>query len=282
MTPTTSARFSLPDTSVSPLFDGWQAGHYDLPAVLTEAGARFLELVKAREDARHERDRLYPNHHHTLAGRDAFEAADDAAGRTRDACDRSLRGIEGMIAGLADVLIVGSLRPAHDDALAGVRAVLPALEDVADLADFAAVARAGAKASAGFVVIVAAAERLRAIDTARECVYDRVRVSGGWRDVHHDARGDGYLRDTPVWPTRSMATVGKGARLIAGPSGLNRTRWLATEAGAGWCPTPTEWEAAYLEWTRDPGRNGRPTGPVPMVRGGYITRPGSRRQVPTG
>lgn len=267
MTTKAAQRFTLPDTSLSPIFDGWQAGHFDLPPVVTDAAAAYLALVPAAFSARQERDRLYPGHERTLGSREAFERAEDSAERAAAARDLALRNLEGMISGIGDELVVDYLRPAFAAALEAVREALPALEGV-DLTDTASVAAGGPDAGPAFLAVVDARRRLDAITRARETVFDRIRLGSAWRDSSREARLDGYLADTSTWPLPGVRTISKAGRITVGPvHPLERARWLADPANGAWCPTAGEWEAEFGRWMADPARNGRVTGPVAMVRG---------------
>ena len=274
---TTAERCALPGTSVSALFEGWQAGFYDLPAALTDAARAHGPLVLAAHDARVAETAARPDRRRSLAGRDEYEEAVDDRKQATRRVDASLAGIEGIVSLLGDQLVTDYLRPAHDATLAAVLDVLPDLEGI-DLADFAAIARAGSGASAGFLVVVAASERLAAIDAARECVFARVRLGSAWRDTSRDARLDGALRDTRRWPDLGrVATISKLGKVRVGPvNPFTRTAWLADPANGAWCPTADEWQAEFDRWMADPARNGRVTGRVPMVRNAYISR-GARR-----
>ena len=276
MTLTTPARFAVPDTSVAPIFDGWQAGHFDLPELVTAPAAEALELTAEAAALSRGQSGAWWRTGDSLAEREAFDVAEDRRNLARTAARQALQRVEGLVGATGDMLVTDYLRPAHAAALAGVRAILPAIVGV-DLADPVAVARAGAKAAAAYLVVAAAADRLRAIETARECIYDRQRLGGSWRDPFAGDRHGGALRDTSRWPDPIIATTSAAARVRVGPSHpLVRTAWLATDDGAGWCPTWREWEAAFLVWAADPARNGIPTGRVPIARNAHVTRAGRR------
>jgi hypothetical protein len=263
--PIAAERFALPDTNLAPIFAGWQSGAYDLPDALTGGAAACLELVARSFTAEQERARTLPDRRGSLAARQAFDVADDAAHQARAARDHALHNLEGMVAGLGDELVVNYLRPAHDAALAAVREALPAL-DGADLSDTASVASAGPAAGPAFLAIVNAWQRLSAVDAARECVFHHQRLLGGeWRDPFEGSRHDGVLRDTPLWPAPIIATISRAARVTIGPPHpLVRVAWLAGD-GAGWCPTWREWQAAFEAWYTSPERNGRPARKVPTI-----------------
>lgn len=282
MTKTTTERIRLDDTSLRELFSGYADGAYELPEAVTTAGAASLEAVSASSAAGAAFSGAFWRRGDSIAERDAYAILEDRRNLAATAARTALQRVESMVAGMGDQIVADYLRPAHTAALEAVRGVLPDLADVPDLADFDAVARAGAKAAAAYTVVVVARQRLVAIGAALEAVYDRQRLGGIiGRDVDRDARLGGALNDTPVWPTPGIATISKGARVRVGPRHpIERTRWLAGE-GRGWCPTFSEWAAAFDAWVTDPARNGiRSPGPVPTVRDGWISRPGSRRTAP--
>lgn len=279
MTPTTpAARFGLPGSQLSPLFDGWEAGHFDLPELVTAPAAEVIELAAEADGLSRAHSGAWWRRGDSLADREAFDVAEDRRNLAVTAARQALQRLEGTIGAVGDMLVTDFLRPAHGEALASVRAVLPDISGL-DLADPVAVARAGARASAAYLVVAAAADRLRAIDLARECVYDRQRLGSAWRDPYGHERRAGALRDTPRWPEAVIATTSAAARVRVGPPHpLARTAWLAGDDGAGWCPTWREWEAAFLAWAADPARNGVPAGRAPMARNAYAT-PGRSQPV---
>ncbi len=271
MTPATDARIRLDGTSLEPLFAGYADAAYSLPEPLAAAGRAYLAVDADREAARIAHDGVHAARRRSLADKTADEAAEDALRQARLASHRALAHAETLIALLGDDLIRDFLRPAHDAAIDAVRAALPAVAGV-DLTDTASVARAGAKAGAAFLVVAAAGERLEAIERARECIFDRMRLGGViGRDPYRSDRLGGALRDTPRWPETRTATIAKGAKVRTGPAHpLERVAWLAGE-GQGWCPTFAEWQAGYLAWVTDPARNGQHVGPVRGARPAFVT-----------
>ena len=279
-------RFTLPDTSVADLFAGWEAHAFDLPVSVIEAGAGAREMIARREAARSSRDtaRALTGKAGKLAAGRASEALVSAAlaGRTVESASESIRGsladlegaeadwkaaraaadwgighVESLVGFAGDEIVVAYLRPAHDAALAGVREVLPALAGV-DLADTASVAKAGPAAGPAFLVVVTASERIAALERARECIFYRQQAGGPWRDPYAETRRRGTLRDTTRWPEPVVQQSARDARVTTGPEHpLVRVAWLADPASGAWCPTASEWQAAFDTWFQSAERNGR-------------------------
>ena len=271
MTPATDARIRLDGTSVADLFAGYADAAYSLPEPLAAAGRAYLAVDADREAARIAHDGVHAARRRSLADKTTDEEAEDALRQARIASHRALAHAETLIALTGDDLVRDYLRPAHDVAIDAVREALPALAGV-DLTDTASVARAGAKAGAAFLVVAAAGERLEAIERARECIFDRMRLGGViGRDPYRSDRLGGALRDTPRWPETRTATIAMGAKVRTGPAHpLERVAWLAGE-GQGWCPTFAEWQTGYLAWVTDPARNGQHVGPVRGARPSFVT-----------
>jgi hypothetical protein len=258
--------FEVPGTSVEPLFAAWFAGHVPaLPDAIVAAGVAYLGLASEQPKLRSERDALRHTRHASIAEAHTLALAEETVANGRKAADRALQMIEAAVTTGADELVVEYLRPAHDDALAAVRAVLPELRDV-DLADMESVARAGVDTA--FLVVARATERLAALDRAREAVFVIAERYGAWRDQWRGSREAGALRDTKHWPDRIVSAEQRAAKQTTGPvHPWVRTAWLADPANGAWLPTWREWDAEWTAWYLSDERNGRVTPRVATVRG---------------
>jgi hypothetical protein len=221
----------LEGTSVERLFRGHEAGAYDLPDDLLAAARAVPELAAKAVEAGAERDRLRPGRQGTLAQRDAYDVADDAAHQAAKVAGAATGGIERHVEAHGDQLVTDFLRPAFDAALADARKVAPDLAGV-DVTSTASVARGGATAGKAFLALAAARARVDAILAAEDVICVR----------RHTGTADGGLfadcRNLP--PPRP-------ARGRAGPEHpLERLLWLALDAEP-WCPTPSERHERWLD-----------------------------------
>lgn len=249
------------------LFDGWQAGHYDLPDGLIAQGRALMALRAAARAAETRRDGLRGTpltlKHQTaldaLIGATATaghlpddpladllalareaEEAEEAARLLREAANRAATFLEGGI--IADHIIVGCLRPAFDATIDAVRRIAPDLSG-ADVTDTASVSAAGPKAARAFLALSDAAVRYSAIMAARHAL----RRFGG--PGYADARG--LFADTCAIPSGELVpTVGVKLRGAGPAETLPRLLWLATPEGHPYLPTLSEQDSRGERYSR--------------------------------